>query len=345
VIAPAAPARRHRALFLAALGPIPAHVAWAWQRAGHEIVELWTSERIGRGAWARDRRLGWVAPQWSLSAAIAYGRAPHRPIAAPIDGRRAAQRIAALRPDLVISVHFPHLLPAALLDALTVPAINLHPALLPHYRGPFPLVSMLLDQAADRFGGVTAHAMTVRADAGPIIAALPVPLPPDGNVRRWELSLAAAAARLAVDAIPRFLEGEIAARPQEETPPAAPRSTRDLRLSPADRADRVDWLCRTVASLQPVWIAVGGSDRRIAGIVRHLGRPTGAPPRIGWRHIELDVADARVRLRRRLPWDGQRLKLTTFARRIATHPGWPERGPSIRAMTAAATSDWRPPAG
>ncbi len=336
---------RYRAIFLAALGPVPAHVAWAWQEAGHEILELWMSPDTGAGAWRRDRRLGWLAPQWSLSAAIRRWRIPRRAVAMPAEWRDATARIADLRPDLILSVFFPRLLPAPLLEGLAVPAINLHPTLLPRCRGPFPMVAMLVDEAVDRSSGVTAHVMTAAADAGPIIAALPVALPPDRNVRQWELALAQAAARLAVEAIPRYLEGGQPTYPQDETQATSRRpSTRDLALTPAATAARVEWLCSTVAWLQPITMRVDAAKYRIAGAVRRLGRPTGARARVGWRTLELDLADARVRLGRRMAWDGQRLRLATLLRRIATRPAWPHRDPLPRAAPGRAKPDPNPPA-
>lgn len=336
---------RYRAIVLGALGPLPAHVVWAWQEAGHEILELWMSPSTGAGAWRRDRRLGWLAPQWSLSAAIRRWRIPCRTIAISAEWRDAASRIAELRPDLVLSVFFPKLLPAGLLESLAMPAINLHPALLPRCRGPFPMVAMLLDEAVERSSGVTAHVMTAAADAGPIIAALPVPLPPDRNVRQWELALAEAAARLAVEAIPLYLAGGQPAYPQDDTQATSPRpSTRDLALTPAATASRVEWLCSTVAWLQPVTMRVDGTIYRIVGAVRPLGRPTGARARVGWRWIELDLADARVRIARRMAWDGQRIRLATWLRRIATRPAWPHRDPLPRAAAERAKPDPNPPA-
>lgn len=336
---------RYRAVFLGALGPMPAHVLWAWQEAGHEILELWMSPGTGAGAWRRDRRLGWFAPQWSLSAAIRRWRIPHRIVAMPAEWRDAAARIAELRPDLLLSVFFPRLLPSGLLEGLAVPAINLHPALLPRYRGPFPMVAMLVDEAVEQSSGVTAHLMTAAADAGPIIAALPVPMPSDRNARQWELALAEAAARLAVEAIPRYLAGGQATCPQDETEATSPRpSTRDLALTPAATAARVEWFCATVAWLQPITMRIGGTTFRIAGAVRRLGRPTGAAAKVGWRWIELDLADARVRIGRRMVWDGQRIRLATLLRRIATRPAWPHRDPRPRAAPGRAKPDPDPPA-
>jgi hypothetical protein len=50
----------------------------------------------------------------------------------------------------------------------------------------------------------------------------------------------------------------------------------------------------------------------VVGFARHLGPPTGAPPRRGPGIVEIDVRDARLRLRRRNPlW-----KAMVWARKV-----------------------------
>ena len=92
-----------------------------------------------------------------------------------------ADRLVSADADVVISVFFPFILPRALLERVRAPIVNLHPTLLPRYRGPTPLAAMLTEEAGDQFGGVTLHRIVPKVDAGPIIAAARVPLPPDRN--------------------------------------------------------------------------------------------------------------------------------------------------------------------
>jgi methionyl-tRNA formyltransferase len=75
--------------------------------------------------------------------------------------------IRDIKPDLIVSVGFDHLVPA---DILTIPsegAINLHPSLLPHNRGKSPNVWPLVDGTP---AGVTLHYMDEAFDTGDIIA-------------------------------------------------------------------------------------------------------------------------------------------------------------------------------
>lgn len=72
-----------------------------------------------------------------------------------------------LRPDLLISVGFDHLVPSDILEVPSQGAINLHPALLPYNRGKSPNVWPLIEGTP---AGVTLHYMDESFDTGEIIS-------------------------------------------------------------------------------------------------------------------------------------------------------------------------------
>lgn len=82
--------------------------------------------------------------------------------------------LAALKPDLIISATFPWLLPPELLATARIGAVNLHPALLPAYRG--PNVFRQFYDAAPRIG-CTLHWTSGEFDTGNILSQHSVPLP------------------------------------------------------------------------------------------------------------------------------------------------------------------------
>lgn len=86
------------------------------------------------------------------------------------DDLRSVDGIATLtelQPDVLLSVHFPYLVPQAVLDLPTIGAYNLHPAMLPHGRGWHTVSWALLEGAPT---GCTLHRMTLELDRGPIVA-------------------------------------------------------------------------------------------------------------------------------------------------------------------------------
>ncbi len=70
--------------------------------------------------------------------------------------------------DFLITFSFGQILKRAALDLARTPALNIHPSLLPQYRGPAPMVTALLNGDAE--SGITLIQMIEKMDAGPILA-------------------------------------------------------------------------------------------------------------------------------------------------------------------------------
>ncbi len=76
--------------------------------------------------------------------------------------------------DVLLVCICKNILRRPVLETPRVAAINIHPSLLPRYRGPLPIFWMLYH--GDAKAGVTFQRMTERIDAGPIVAQYPVTL-------------------------------------------------------------------------------------------------------------------------------------------------------------------------
>ena len=70
--------------------------------------------------------------------------------------------------DIALVACYPYRLPTALIHWPQRACINLHPSLLPAYRGPDPVFWQLRDDAPER--GVSLHRVTDTLDAGPLLA-------------------------------------------------------------------------------------------------------------------------------------------------------------------------------
>src|SRR5213595_2957654 len=75
-------------------------------------------------------------------------------------------QVRAAAPDLIFSFYYRHMLPASLLAL--APAYNMHGSLLPQFRGRAPVNWAVLHGARET--GATLHEMTVKPDAGAILA-------------------------------------------------------------------------------------------------------------------------------------------------------------------------------
>ena len=95
--------------------------------------------------------------------------------------------------------------------------INIHPSLLPKFRGPSPYVSAILQD--ERHTGVTVMLMAEKMDAGPVLAQASIEIaeadwPPKGLM--LSEMLFTEGANLLADALPLLLKGELKAEAQDE---------------------------------------------------------------------------------------------------------------------------------
>ena len=140
--------------------------------------------------------------------------------------------LSALRPDVIVVAAYGKLLPASVFSTPPHGCLNLHPSLLPRYRGPSPVATAILDE--EKTTGVTLMLLDEGMDTGPII-----------RQREWSLSgredaesLTAALFRLGTKVLLESLEpwvaGQLPALPQDDT-----RATTTRKLQRND--GEADW--------------------------------------------------------------------------------------------------------
>ena len=87
---------------------------------------------------------------------------------ASLRNQDAIAQIRSLSPDLIIVVAYGLLLPKDLLDIPQYGCLNLHPSLLPKYRGPSPVVSSIKN--GDTSTGISLMLLDPGMDTGPVIS-------------------------------------------------------------------------------------------------------------------------------------------------------------------------------
>ena len=139
-------------------------------------------------------------------------------------------QVQAARPAMLVSFYYRHMLPASVLDV--APGYNMHGSLLPQFRGRAPVNWAVLHGASET--GATLHAMTVKPDAGAIVAQTAVPILPDDTAFEVFGKVTVAAEQTLWKVLPALLDG------------SAPLTPNDLRQGgyfggrkPAD--GRIDW--------------------------------------------------------------------------------------------------------
>ena len=127
----------------------------------------------------------------------------------------AVAELAGVEPDLIVVAAYGRILPRAVLNLPRHPVVNVHPSLLPRWRGPSPVAASIL--AGDRETGVSIMELVPEMDAGPILAARPFPIAATDTTGALETSLAPEGADLLVETLPPWLDGDLPAVPQDES--------------------------------------------------------------------------------------------------------------------------------
>ncbi len=110
--------------------------------------------------------------------------------------------------QLFVVASYGRIIPKAILDIPEKGALNLHPSLLPKYRGATPIESQIL--ADENEVGVTVILMDEKVDHGAILAQRKIA----GKSRKF---FAEEGGKLLAETIPKWLAGEIKPKPQDET--------------------------------------------------------------------------------------------------------------------------------
>ncbi|MGE3774236.1 MAG: methionyl-tRNA formyltransferase [Gammaproteobacteria bacterium] len=141
-------------------------------------------------------------------AALARGLPLEQP--ASLRDPRAVEDFVARQCDLLVVAAYGQILPAAVIDAPRLGAINVHASLLPRWRGAAPIQRALM--AGDASTGITIMRIVEKLDAGPMLLKAATPIAADDTGGTLHDRLAA----LGGEALHRALDALVAGSVQEE---------------------------------------------------------------------------------------------------------------------------------
>ena len=144
----------------------------------------------------------------------------------------AIEHIRAWSPDVIVVSAYGQIIPPDVLEIPPHGCVNIHPSLLPRWRGATPIQGAIL--AGDETTGVTIMLMDEGLDTGPILAQRKVPIHAGESAGELEERLSEVSADLLLEVLPHHLAGEIAPRVQAEDEVTM---THRLRKSQAE----IDW--------------------------------------------------------------------------------------------------------
>lgn len=159
-----------------------------------------------------------------------YGLAVYQ----PKDKTELLEIVKNLQPDLAIVAAFGMIFPKEVLEIPKYGFINVHPSLLPKYRGPTPIQNAIL--AGDKETGVSLFLVDEKMDHGPILAKRELPITNDDDYDTLSRKLAETGADLLIKTLPKYLNGEITPLAQDESQATYTKkfSTQDAFIEPLD---------------------------------------------------------------------------------------------------------------
>ncbi len=120
----------------------------------------------------------------------------------------------SFEPDIIVVASYGHILPKRVLGMPKQGCLNIHPSLLPCYRGPSPVAGAILN--GDSRTGVTVMTVIAKVDSGHILAQLKVDIDQEDTTQSLTPKLFQMGAELLIYTIPRWVDGELKPQPQDE---------------------------------------------------------------------------------------------------------------------------------
>lgn len=170
------------------------------------------------------------------------------PVVQPVTTKEEAfwETLKGLTPDFLVVVAFGQILPKAVLEIPKFGAINIHPSLLPKYRGPAPIQHAIIN--GDPVTGVTTILLDEGMDSGEILLADPLPISQNDTSESLHHLLAEKGAILLLKSIDGLFHGTLRPMAQDHDQKSyAPRFKKeDGRIKWRDSAGKIDCFVRGI---------------------------------------------------------------------------------------------------
>jgi methionyl-tRNA formyltransferase len=239
----------------------PRILFFGYSQVGHDCLSL----LLGRG----DNVIGVITHEdnpaekiWFRTPAIAAAK-KGVPVFTPerVGTPEWMERIAALQPDLILSVYYRNMIGMKVLNLAPLGAFNLHGSLLPKYRGRAPINWAVL-HGESRIG-MTLHRMVKAPDAGNIVDQEGVAIGPRDTAEEAFRKVLPCAQKVLSRQIGALLAGRAPERPQDEAQATyfGGRKPEDGRIDWRQSARRIFNLIRAVTDPYPGAFTEVGESR------------------------------------------------------------------------------------
>lgn len=157
----------------------------------------------GRGQRLQSPTVKTVANHWGI------------PVFQPQNLAEMRQAIAKTSRFIGLLVSFGKIIPQDIIDSFELGIINLHPSLLPQYRGPSPIETAILN--GDLETGVSVMSLNAKMDAGPIYGQKSIPIASNATASWLYQQATKVGSQLLIQLLPQIMTGAIAPLPQDDS--------------------------------------------------------------------------------------------------------------------------------
>ncbi len=187
------------------------------------------------------------------------------------------EALYSLSPDMIVVAAFGQILPKAIIDFPPLGCLNIHPSLLPKYRGAAPLNWSII--RGEMKTGMTIMLMDEGMDSGDILAQEETPLAADENFGQLHDRLAKLGAELLLQTINQVANGIACRRPQDTNQVTfAPRLTKETgRINWHDSVTNIVNLIRGLSPTPAAYAFLDEQALKIYAAEAQPG-PSGLPP-------------------------------------------------------------------
>jgi len=183
------------------------------------------------------------------------------PVHTPANPMDIYDQLAAYQADAGVLVAYGRIVPQRLIDLFPFGIINIHPSLLPKYRGPSPIESAIA--AGDSSTGISIMALSAKMDAGPVYHQVEFNLPSYEAAPHLSQKLAGLAATELIATLPKIFDSSLQPTAQDESQATYCHliSKQAAHLSPdSQTAEQAERLVRAYKAFPRARLNVGNHD-------------------------------------------------------------------------------------
>jgi methionyl-tRNA formyltransferase len=161
--------------------------------------------------------------------------------------------LKSLNPDALAVAAFGTIFRQNFLDVFNGNAFNLHPSLLPVYRGPSPIQAALL--SGDSFIGISVQKIVLKMDCGPLAVQERIGLSGSENAQELTERVSSVGAKLLCDVFDRLEQGSLVLSPQDDSRASYCRLIKksDGKIKWTDSAVQIDRMVRAYYPWPAAW--------------------------------------------------------------------------------------------